>query len=314
MEIVKKDLATGITVYRPNFNNLSNTLEIIKKSMDGHTLLLNVDPEIGKEYPSFPDRWQPKPTTGNDSQIMTSVIKRNVDYLKNKGVTDYDEILLHDELENIYRACFKDYLKSNQYTKMQLPYVKHYDYVPDTEEWFDQDFSIHKHKAKSPSEHMGLWESEQKNEVAIRNDGFLLHWHFDEFKFKNERHYRHAVTGNIYLNDDYVSGRIMFVYGNNCDNFRSFDNLNVIAYKPMAGDLIFYPSFWPVAHSVTAPFNTDRFFVSKIFKYLYKQDDFNDEFMKYCEKIYNEVYQLGFFNIPQERMKVINGKELWSDL
>lgn len=311
VSFLKKDLAVGITVYRPVFDDISNTLNTVKKSIDGYTLLMNIDPDKEKDYPRVPDRWGKKYTRDHDGQILTSILEENVDYLKSQGLHDYDEVLLFDEIDAIYKACFKDYLKNNEHTKMQLPYVKQYDYVPGCEEWFDRDFSIHKHQAKDPAIYPELWENEQNNKATTEGEGLILNWHFDEYIFKNERHYRHAVTGNMYINDDYESGRIMFLYGPNCDDFKNFDDLKVIAYKPMAGDLIFYPSFWPVAHSVTAPFKNDRYLISKIFKHLYNKDDFTLDFMEYCEKIYHDCSTYNFFNISSSNTKMINGKEIW---
>lgn len=313
MNFIKKDLAVGITVYRPEFKNLSGILNTVKKSIDNYTLLMNIDPAFENEYPATIDRWDKKSGRNDYKQMLTSIIDKNVDYLKEKGFTDNEEVLMYEELNKIYIECFTDYLKNNKNTKMLLPYIKNYNYNFNDKNWSNLDFSIHKHSFFDPDDHKDLWNNEKNSHIPNDNSGLSLGWHFDEFNFKNETHYRHAITSNIYLNDDYESGRIQFVYGPNCDDFKNFDNLKIISYKPMAGDVIFFPSFWPVGHSVTVPFKNDRYLISKIFKYLYKTNDFDEEFMQYCKDLYSRFHISGAIDVKSEQIQTINGKDFWAD-
>lgn len=311
MNFVKKDLAPGITVYRTEFKDLNNTLNVIKKSIDSYTPLFNIDPATKEQYP-IAVGWKTRPNTEN---ISTEIYYSILNYLKINGFSDHEEVVLTDEINKIYQQCFKDYIKSNENTKMQLPYIKEHN-NPDSPDWYQTDFAIHRQKGESPKLALGLWESEKMGEVLegqnTESIGKSLEWHFDEYQFENKTYYRYAITGNIYLNDEYESGRIMFLYGNDWDNFKKFDNLNIIAYKPMAGDIIFYPGFWPVAHAVTIPFNKDRYMITKIWKYKYNIDDFDAEFMDYCKELY-ETIKDGHLasNVPKQRTKTINGKDFW---
>jgi len=312
MNFVKKDLAPGITVYRPEFKDLNNTLNVIKKSIDVYTALFNIDPATKEQYPEVVG-WKYKYNV--DEQILTEIYSSNLNYLKTNGFSDNEEVVLTDEINKMYSLCFKDYIKNNENTKMQLPYIKEYNNA-DSPNWSQGDFAIHREKGRYPEFALDLWEDEKKGQVLegqkIEGTGKSLEWHFDEHKFENKTYYRNAVTGNIYLNDEYESGRIMFLYGNDWDNFKKFDNLNIIAYKPMAGDIVFYPAFWPVAHAVTIPFNKDRYMITKIWKYKYNVDDFDSEFMDYCKELYDTIID-GYLGstVPEERIKTINGKDFW---
>ena len=314
MNFVKKDLAPGITVYRPEFKDLNNTLDVVKKSIDSYTALFNIDPALS----GYPENagWKIKPRTISNEQIVTEVYAKNLKYSKEKGMSDNEEVIITDEINEMYDKCFKDYLKNNEHTKMQMPYIKEYNYDQNSPDWFAEDFAIHRQKGKNPEFALNLWEDEKKGQVLegqiVAGSGKSLGWHFDEFQFVNKTSFRSALTGNIYLNDEYESGRIMFLYGNDWDNFKKFDNLKIISYKPMAGDIIFYPAYWPVAHAVTIPFNKDRYMVTKIWKYKYNLDDFDSEFMDYCKELYDTITD-GYLgsSVPKERIKTINGKDFW---
>ena len=311
MNFIKKDLAPGITVYRPEFKDLNNTLDVIKRSIDRYTPLFNIDPQTKEKYPNVIG-WKMKSAPVSYQQTTTEMYFSNLEYLKRNGFSDHEEVVVTDEIHEMYDLCFKDYIKNNEHTKMQLPYIKEY-HNPNSTNWSVKDFAIHRQKGQNPSSFPDLWESEKHGE-AFEGDGKSLGWHFDEFQFENKTDYRNAVTGNIYLNDDYVSGRIMFLYGNNWDNFKKFDNLNIIGYKPLAGDIVMYPAFWPVAHSVTMAFNKDRYMISKIWKYKYNLNDFDSEFMDYCKNLYYTMPNgdLGAA-VPKERIKTINGKDFWTN-
>lgn len=312
MALVKKDLAPGITVYRPVFKDLSNTLDIIKKSTNVYTPLLNIDPKSKINYPNTTYQWQRKHTREDEDQIMTAMISKNLEHLRSNGFENHEEILTMEEIEQLYKACFEDYIKNNKNKKIFYPYIKDYTYPSNDHEWLDLDFSLHKHKLQDPLNYPLLWESE-KNNTINQFDEKILGWHFDEYIWENTYHHRSIVTGNLYLNDKYKSGRVMFLYGNDFDNFKKFDNLNIIAYKPMAGDIVLYPSFWPVAHAVTAPFNEDRYFVSKIWKYWHNVNDLDDNFIEYSKYLYENIH-LYAKDVPQERMKTVTGEELWSKI
>lgn len=317
MNFVKKDLAPGITVYRPEFKDLSKTLDIVKRSTDQHTILFNIDPENKTQYPDEIGQWGKKPGIDDNHQMMTNISQFNFNYLKANGFSNNEEVQSIDEINKIYDVCFQDYTKTMKNTEIHLPYIK--DYNPYSNEWHCRGgFSIHKHEAKDPSYDSKLWESEKNQEILnqeiLKGTAINLNWHFDEFKFDNITSYRHAVTGNIYLNDDYESGRIMFLYGNDWNNFKNFDNLNIISYKPMAGDVILYPVFWPVAHGVTIPFIKDRYLISKIWSYKYHTNDFNSDLMEYCKELCRSFAD-GEVSVKvlKEKTKLINGKDFWSN-
>ena len=202
-------------------------MDVVKKSIDSYTALFNIDPALS----GYPENagWKIKPRTISNEQIVTEVYAKNLKYLKEKGMSDNEEVIITDEINEMYDKCFKDYLKNNEHTKMQMPYIKEYNYDQNSPDWFAEDFAIHRQKGKNPEFALNLWEDEKKGQVLegqiVAGSGKSLGWHFDEFQFVNKTSFRSALTGNIYLNDEYESGRIMFLYGNDWDNFKKFDNL-----------------------------------------------------------------------------------------
>jgi len=59
----------------------------------------------------------------------------------------------------------------------------------------------------------------------------------------------HIISTMFYLNDNYDEGEIKFITAEN----------KIICYKPKAGDIIVFPSFFPYFHSANYPINGSRY-------------------------------------------------------
>lgn len=76
--------------------------------------------------------------------------------------------------------------------------------------------------------------------------------------------FKHWITCNIYLNDDYQGGELSFkIFGDE-------DNYQIIKYKPLAGDVVVFPSFAPYYHGVRKTTNGSKYFVRMFWGYEYE--------------------------------------------
>lgn len=79
----------------------------------------------------------------------------------------------------------------------------------------------------------------------ISSEWPLLSFHTDGTKTNSE----HIISLMFYLNDNYDSGEIQFL---------TLDK-TIISYKPKAGDIIVFPSFFPYFHSAKYPVGGPRY-------------------------------------------------------
>ena len=137
-------------------------------------------------------------------------------------------------------------------------------------------------------------------------------WHVDTAVTNTEPGEIHVSTVNMYLNDDYEGGYILFLYGNNIDEINETSNLKIIGYKPKAGDVLAYPSNWPVAHAVLATTKGNRYFTSSIqvFKYDGHMGEDLLKYMKVDRYLYNEEADF----VHKDNIKFITGKDFWDNV
>lgn len=87
----------------------------------------------------------------------------------------------------------------------------------------------------------------------------------------------HYVTCNMYLNDNYSGGDVCFSI--NDDNF---------AYKPVAGDVIVFPSRPPYYHGVKKTYDAEKYFFRS---FVMKLEPGSDEWIKNQEKYGKELWE-----------------------
>jgi hypothetical protein len=75
--------------------------------------------------------------------------------------------------------------------------------------------------------------------------------------------FKHWVTCNIYLNDDYVGGELSFKV------FKDTESYDVFRYKPLAGDAVIFPSHSPYYHGVTRTVSGKKYFIRMFWGYEY---------------------------------------------
>lgn len=66
---------------------------------------------------------------------------------------------------------------------------------------------------------------------------------------------KQTITCNMYLNDDYENGEIVFKI------FKDNENFDKVTYKPVAGDVVIFPSNDPYYHAVNVAKNGEKVFV-----------------------------------------------------
>jgi 2OG-Fe(II) oxygenase superfamily len=261
--MLKKEIAPCIVVYRPEFLNKEKTLQVMRDSyyLGRHGGILN--PELTDEEKegwrvSIDANWR-----SADYCERIAVNIADLDKVKNKDVED---IPLMKELNDLATDCIQDYIKDHISCNVLPPYI-HKDHIDDISTnpyWRTKDFSLmimHDYK-----------EGPQPDSEFLNVDTHRLGfgWHVDSVTANANPEMKHCITGNLYWNDDYEGGKIVFLYGNTVLNPGDTDNLKIIYYKPRAGDLVVYPANWPVAHAAGRPTGSDRFISSSIVKYQYE--------------------------------------------
>jgi hypothetical protein len=310
--MLKKELAPGIVVYRPEIKNLNNFLEIIKKSEKENTDYLN--PNINEEeicsYANIKDlrwmEWYP-------SYFKINIYFDDLKMLQNKSKNKKSkEKKIIEDFSYITMICYQDYLNNYLNLNLLYPYVKDFEDIKKNKDYINANITIQKNEKRLVDQEgidFPLWEL--KSTIKGNNDGLGLHWHLDANDANTEPGVKTLLTSNTYLNDDYDGGRILFLFGNDLDSLENYKNLKIIAYKPKAGDVVLYPANWPVAHAVSTTFKKDRYLINSILKYNY-DGSMGDNLLKYIIKD-----KLSFLDIAdlvkKENIKIVNGESFFNE-
>jgi hypothetical protein len=272
----KKELAPGIILYRPDLNMIDD-LEDGMKNRD----VFESDPYVRNWH-----SWG----------VHDGFIKLDLDLQKIE-----EEIEKYSELKNIssyvdffktYKLISSLYLKDVEHLNILKPYInydiKHKDWL-----FGGSMFQLQAHKSKKYSD-------EQR--------GMAFGFHFDIADSNTDPGIKHIFTGNLYLNDEYESGEIVFLFPSDLNNVNDFDNFKSLTYKPKRGDFIFYPADWPVIHGVRFTLNSDRYVVVSTTKWQY-DGSMGDSLNDY---ILNQPSELGHItqNIKEENKQYIDGKSI----
>lgn len=141
--------------------------------------------------------------------------------------------------------------------------------------------------------------------TLVRHDGqvqgdsggskYWLGFHLDSIEPNRSDNRQHIITTMIYLNDDYDDGEIEFIK----------KDKTIVSYKPQAGDMITFPSFYPFFHSVKAPFGNDRYAIRTSYDLGVDSIEGNDKGIH--DYVSKEVLNNA---IQKENITYINGKDL----
>lgn len=79
--------------------------------------------------------------------------------------------------------------------------------------------------------------------------------------------YKHWITCNLYINDNYDGGGLSFKV------FKNESEYDIFSYKPKAGDALVFPSHHPYYHGVKKTTSGEKFFVRLFWGYEYRGSD-----------------------------------------
>lgn len=190
--------------------------------------------EIAKTSTEYATDWTDWYTLGRQSSII------GYPHLKFEHFPTLDEwdsrfINIENPLVNMISNAFymstADYVKSNFF---EIP------------NWVHGAPTIHSHFVKT-------------------KDQFLaMQYHTDLIMSEIEcRGFKHLITCNVYLNDEYEGGELSFKIFKNDTDFDFFK------YKPAAGDALVFPSHSPYFHGVHKTLKTDKYFMRMFWGYDY---------------------------------------------
>lgn len=96
---------------------------------------------------------------------------------------------------------------------------------------------------------------------------------------------KHFVTANLYLNDNYEGGEIIFMIDN--------DENNLVRYKPKAGDLVVFPSGERYRHGVRTVDEGKKYFIRSFWHYISPgSPEWHAEKSKYSEEEWSKMEDL----------------------
>ena len=114
----------------------------------------------------------------------------------------------------------------------------------------------------------------------------------------NEEDRNHIITTMIYLNDDYEFGEIKFY---NKDK-------GFVYYKPEAGDVIIFPSFYPFYHNPNMPIGKNRYAIRSSYDEFILNSLLPNNGVKFADYIDKKEYDL--YKSGDTQVNYINGKDL----
>ena len=205
---------------------------------------------------------------------------------RNNNSEEYKNII---SILNVFKIVFQDYLTEHKNCKFWMPYINSFDL--NNNSWIDYFLTILKHN---------------KNDTDP-SGAYTMGYHVDSSDANIEPGFKHAVTVNIYLNDDYEDGRINFALNNDLDSKKNKID-SIVSYKPKAGDIVVYPSIWPVAHAVTFPKKTDRYLINSILMWNY-DGSMGEDLKKYLiedKLVFNDLLN----DVKEKDYLYIDGKNL----
>lgn len=120
----------------------------------------------------------------------------------------------------------------------------------------------------------------------VRYTNLIMAFHTDfQQEKRNVPGPKHFITANLYLNDDYKGGEIIFMIDE--------DESSLIRYKPKAGDLIVFPSGERYRHGVRTVDEGKKYFIRSFWHYMYPgSPEWHEEKAKYSEEEWAKMEDL----------------------
>jgi hypothetical protein len=114
-----------------------------------------------------------------------------------------------------------------------------------------------------------------------KQTGLVLPFHTDFVQHeKNEPGIKHGITANLYINDDYVGGEILFL---------DKTTKEIVKYKPKAGDMVVFPSQDPYYHAVNEISEGHKYFIRNFWHFAFEgTKEWHEEKAKYSEEEWNK--------------------------
>lgn len=114
----------------------------------------------------------------------------------------------------------------------------------------------------------------------------------------NNPGYKHSITCNMYVNDDYDGGEVVYRI------FKNETEYEKITYKPKAGDAVVFLSTPPYFHGVRKNQITDKYFIRMFWGYDYPgSKDWLDNKEKFGEESWAKM--------EKERVDFENKSSMW---
>lgn len=269
-KVNKIELAPGIIVYRPNFSKIDEILTHMKESLSAPS------------YPKFfHDGWMQ--WGEHDGFKKTHLDLKSL----SENTLDQDEKLYFD-LYKTYRDIVDQYLLDVKDLNILRPYIN---YDTSVREWII-------------GEGMGQFH---KGQTGVP-DNVALGFHMDIAENETKAIVKHVLTGNVYLNDDYEGGEVVFLYPSDLSNPRDYENFKMLSYKPKQGDFVFYPADFPISHGVNMAIGKDRYLIVSTSKWIY-DGSMGESLREFMFEDYNQGNSIS--NMVKDENKIyIDGKNI----
>lgn len=179
------------------------------------------------------DLWKPWGGFGNYTTLITESYSGNPqEFVTKTKELDENKSYISNAFGKIFKETTADYILRNN---VDLP------------NWHSSDPQLCKYFPKK-----------------VKYTGLILPFHTD---YQQERSkmpgIKHGVTANLYINDNYEGGEVMF---------KIEPSEEIIHYKAKAGDMVIFPSGAPYYHGVKNVIEGDKYIVRSFWHYRYDGD------------------------------------------
>lgn len=210
--------------------------EIYPKVMVFHNALENPEGFLDEitNRQTYVEPWHEWYTMGNQTLFLdypyfefnSFPSQEEWNYQLNKSSND-----LAKNIANIFFSCTSEYIDK---------------YNMNSENWVHGIPTICSHFAK-----------EKTGELAMQ-------YHTDFIMSQSENPgYKHFITCNIYINDDYDGGEVSYKI------FKEDESYDLFSYKPQKGDVVVFPSAPPYFHGVKKTLSGEKYFIRMFWGYNY---------------------------------------------
>jgi hypothetical protein len=218
---IKKEISPYIIVYKNAIDKPEDLVDLFEQTIKND----NLNYMFAWEKFGEPKTVYPKGFRTNINFHPINNFNEEINVLEKKWV---------EKLFSIRQNIFDDYILSYK----------------DKDIW-PEDILNAKNNVKNFSHGMSVVKHDIPEEGEDLRNSYLLGFHLDSIFNPPEFGREHIITMMMYLNDDYLEGEISFLVIDN--------DKKIISYKPQAGDIVIFPSFYPFYHSVNKPLVKERY-------------------------------------------------------